>query len=181
MRMFPKMAAEDDVLIQSPRSTTLTLVGEEILVVVGCGIPAGEGRRGDLVGWRFLLDGGVASATGKEKMSDLVEDDAVSFLRRAVVKQLNKFTDVVLQLLNHKRAGSVGAIAGLAIAVVFTWKFLKSPPGRERRNPPKRRGFPPANGDFSGGAASAAQDSSAAPIWGDSDAIQENGSPYEVA
>ncbi|KAK8934917.1 Peroxisome biogenesis protein 22 [Platanthera zijinensis] len=114
-------------------------------------------------------------------MSDLVEDDAVSFLRRAVVKQLNKFTDVVLQLLNHKRAGSVGAIAGLAIAVVFTWKFLKSPPGRERRNPPKRRGFPPANGDFSGGAASAAQDSSAAPSWGDSDAIQENGSPYELS
>lgn len=114
-------------------------------------------------------------------MSDRVYDDDVSLLRR-LFKYLNrKFTDVVPLLLNHKSASSVGAIAGLAIAVVFTWKFLKSPPGRGRRNPPKRRGFPPSNGDFSVGEASGAEDSSAVPTWGDSDAVQENGSPCALS
>ncbi|XP_031478040.1 peroxisome biogenesis protein 22-like isoform X2 [Nymphaea colorata] len=50
-----------------------------------------------------------------------------------------KISDLVLVLSNHKSAGSIGALAGLAIAIVFTWKFLKTP-DRHRRRQQKRRG-----------------------------------------
>ena len=38
-------------------------------------------------------------------------------------------------------AGSLGAVAGFAIAVVFAWRFLRPSQGRPRRPAPKR---PPA-------------------------------------
>ncbi|KAL5983137.1 hypothetical protein ACLOJK_017219 [Asimina triloba] len=40
---------------------------------------------------------------------------------------------------NRKNAGSLGALAGLAIAIAFTWKFLRSP-SRNQRNQHKRIG-----------------------------------------
>lgn len=112
-------------------------------------------------------------------MSDRVADDAISLLRRLARHLNRKVSDVVLLLLNHKSAGSVGAIAGLAIAVVFTWKFLRSHPGPERRSPPKRRGFP-TDSATPGGAASADVDSPAVLDLSDSYAIEENVSPYEL-
>lgn len=61
------------------------------------------------------------------------EQDAVSLVRR-VARALNRrFTDIVALLFSHKGAGSLGAVAGFAIAVVFAWKFL-----RPRRRAPKR-------------------------------------------
>ncbi|KAG2569689.1 peroxisome biogenesis protein 22-like [Panicum virgatum] len=69
------------------------------------------------------------------------EQDAVSLVRR-VARALNRrVTDIVALLLNHKSAGSLGAVAGFAIAVVFAWRFLRPSQGRPRRPAPKR---PPA-------------------------------------
>ncbi|KAJ1273431.1 hypothetical protein BS78_06G280000 [Paspalum vaginatum] len=69
------------------------------------------------------------------------EQDAFSLVRR-VARALNRrVTDVVTLLFNHRTAGSLGAVAGFAIAVVFAWKFLRPSPGRPRRPSPKR---PPA-------------------------------------
>ncbi|CAN6463493.1 unnamed protein product [Victoria cruziana] len=53
-----------------------------------------------------------------------------------------KVSDLVVILSNHKSAGSIGALAGLAIAIVFTWKLLKSP-DRQRSRQQKRRGPSP--------------------------------------
>ncbi|GJN26068.1 hypothetical protein PR202_gb13966 [Eleusine coracana subsp. coracana] len=66
------------------------------------------------------------------------EQDAVSLVRR-VARALNRrVTDLVALLFQHKSAGSLGAVAGFAIAVVFAWRFLRSTPGRPRRPAPKR-------------------------------------------
>ncbi|XP_020702874.1 peroxisome biogenesis protein 22 isoform X2 [Dendrobium catenatum] len=111
-------------------------------------------------------------------MSDRVADDAISLVRRLTRNLNRKVSDIVLLLLNHKSAGSFGAVAGLAIAVVFTWKFLRSPPDRGRRRTPKRNVLPSANGGPSSGVA--AEDPPTVPNLRDSDGVQENGSPYEV-
>ncbi|KAG2575612.1 peroxisome biogenesis protein 22-like [Panicum virgatum] len=69
------------------------------------------------------------------------QQDAVSLVRR-VARALNRrVTDIVALLFNHKSAGSLGAVAGFAIAVVFAWRFLRPSQGRPRRPAPKR---PPA-------------------------------------
>ncbi|CAM0902436.1 unnamed protein product [Alopecurus aequalis] len=62
------------------------------------------------------------------------ELDAVSLVRR-VARALNRrISDLVTLLFRHKSAGSFGAVAGFAIAVVFAWKFLRSSsPARPRR------------------------------------------------
>ncbi|KAM0851888.1 hypothetical protein ACQ4PT_052129 [Festuca glaucescens] len=62
------------------------------------------------------------------------ELDAVSLVRR-VARALNRrISDLVALLFRHKSAGSFGAVAGFAIAVVFAWKFLRSSsPARPRR------------------------------------------------
>uniref|UniRef100_A0A0A9CVN0 Uncharacterized protein n=1 Tax=Arundo donax TaxID=35708 RepID=A0A0A9CVN0_ARUDO len=66
------------------------------------------------------------------------EQAAVSLVRR-VTRALNRrVSDLVALLFHHKSAGSLGAVAGFAIAVVFAWKFLRSSPGRPRRSAPKR-------------------------------------------
>ncbi|KAI0529174.1 hypothetical protein KFK09_001721 [Dendrobium nobile] len=111
-------------------------------------------------------------------MSDRVADDAISLVRRLTRNLNRKVSDIVLLLLNHKSAGSFGAVAGLAIAVVFTWKFLRSPPDRGRRRTPKRNVLPSANGGPSSGVA--AEDPPTVLNLRDSDGVQENGSPYEV-
>ncbi|PKU85772.1 peroxisome biogenesis protein 22 isoform X1 [Dendrobium catenatum] len=112
-------------------------------------------------------------------MSDRVADDAISLVRRLTRNLNRKVSDIVLLLLNHKSAGSFGAVAGLAIAVVFTWKFLRSPPDRGRRRTPKRNVLPSANGGPSSGVA--AEDPPTVPNLRDSDGVQENGSPYELS
>ncbi|KAM7463311.1 hypothetical protein LguiA_031432 [Lonicera macranthoides] len=57
----------------------------------------------------------------------------VSNQLKIIKKKINrKFSKIVLILLTHKRAGSLGALAGFAIAVLFSWKFLR-PVGLWRR------------------------------------------------
>uniref|UniRef100_A0A0E0DK07 Peroxisome biogenesis protein 22 n=1 Tax=Oryza meridionalis TaxID=40149 RepID=A0A0E0DK07_9ORYZ len=76
------------------------------------------------------------------------DQDAVSLVRR-VSRALNRrLSDLVGLLFHHKSAGSLGAVAGFAIAVVFAWKFLRSSPARPRRPPgPKRPLVGPAAPD----------------------------------
>ncbi|CAA7410645.1 unnamed protein product [Spirodela intermedia] len=54
------------------------------------------------------------------------------------VGNLVKKLSVHLHRKASEGAGSLGALAGFAIAIVFTWKFLRSPTGRSGRNRPKR-------------------------------------------
>ncbi|KAI4378282.1 hypothetical protein MLD38_015781 [Melastoma candidum] len=67
-------------------------------------------------------------------MADVSKDELVQLIRRfgsfLTVKFSNLFSSVTSNGLNSR---SVGAIAGFAIAVVFTWRLLRSPKGAQRR------------------------------------------------
>lgn len=72
------------------------------------------------------------------------EQDAVSLVRR-VARALNRrFTYIVALLFSHKGAGSLGAVAGFAIAVVFAWKFLRPSRRAPKRPPPTPAAAPAA-------------------------------------
>ncbi|KAJ0966821.1 hypothetical protein J5N97_023738 [Dioscorea zingiberensis] len=72
-------------------------------------------------------------------MSETAGNQTFNLLRRLADRLNRTVSEVLALLLNHKSAGSLGALAGLAITVVFAWKFLRPPVGGPRRNVPKRR------------------------------------------
>ncbi|KAF6160750.1 hypothetical protein GIB67_035951 [Kingdonia uniflora] len=64
----------------------------------------------------------------------------VGNLLKRIIKSFNgKIAGILLILSNHKSAGSFGALAGFAIAIIFTWKFLRPPTGPQH-NRRKSRG-----------------------------------------
>ncbi|XP_078445944.1 peroxisome biogenesis protein 22-like [Wolffia australiana] len=66
--------------------------------------------------------------------------EQVGYLVKKLSLQLHrKTTEIVMLLFSNKGAGTLGALAGFAIAIIFTWKFLRSPPpSRPSINPSKR-------------------------------------------
>ncbi|WOK98401.1 peroxisome biogenesis protein 22 [Canna indica] len=80
-----------------------------------------------------------------------MSDHVGALVRRLSLHLNRKIADVLALLLNHKSAGSIWAIAGLAIAVIFAWKLLRPSPGRRGSDRRKRRAVPsasqPAGGD----------------------------------
>ncbi|XP_042500096.1 peroxisome biogenesis protein 22-like [Macadamia integrifolia] len=73
------------------------------------------------------------------QMSDSLAQQVMNLLKR-LGKQFNrKVAEIVLILVNHKSAGSLGALAGFAIAIIFSWKFLRST-GRPQRRQQKPTG-----------------------------------------
>ncbi|KAE8781726.1 hypothetical protein D1007_45001 [Hordeum vulgare] len=63
------------------------------------------------------------------------EQGSVLLVHR-VARALNRrISDLVALLFHHKSAGSLGAITGFAIAVVFAWKFLRSSSPARPRGP----------------------------------------------
>ncbi|KAG9442330.1 hypothetical protein H6P81_018184 [Aristolochia fimbriata] len=79
-------------------------------------------------------------------MGDSLTEQVGDLLRR-FWKQFNrKASELLMIMVNHKNAGSLGAVAGFAIAVVFTWKFLRSP-GNSQRNQRKRLGSSSSDAD----------------------------------
>ncbi|KAK1296431.1 Peroxisome biogenesis protein 22 [Acorus calamus] len=71
-------------------------------------------------------------------MSDNLTQSVLDLLKRLGTNLNRKVSEVIAAILNHKAAGSLGAIAGFAIAVIFTWKFLRPPVGPWRRLPKPR-------------------------------------------
>ncbi|CAA6673415.1 unnamed protein product [Spirodela intermedia] len=71
-------------------------------------------------------------------MADYVTEQVGNLVKKLSVHLHRKASEVVMLLFSNKGAGSLGALAGFAIAIVFTWKFLRSPTGRSGRNRPKR-------------------------------------------
>lgn len=72
-------------------------------------------------------------------MGDFLKEELVELIRRLGAYVNVKMSNLIALFISHKNAGSIGAIAGLALAIVFTWKYLKAPGGRQRRLE-KRRG-----------------------------------------
>ncbi|KAL4186227.1 hypothetical protein AMTRI_Chr09g32790 [Amborella trichopoda] len=85
-------------------------------------------------------------------MADSLTAELVLLLKRVSTHLTVKISNLLMLLSNHKsmdnfqNAGSIGALAGFAIAIVFTWKFLRSPGGQQRRQP-KRRGAASSSSD----------------------------------
>jgi len=79
-------------------------------------------------------------------MGDSLREALLELIRRFGTHVNAKMSNLIALLINHKNAGSIGALAGFALAIVFTWKYLKSPGGHHRRLE-KRRNSPIANSD----------------------------------
>ncbi|XP_019167722.1 PREDICTED: peroxisome biogenesis protein 22-like [Ipomoea nil] len=70
-------------------------------------------------------------------MADYSKDDVVQ-----LIKRFGAFLTVkISNLFRSMDTKSVGALAGLALAIVFTWRLLRSPSGTQRRRP-KRQAAP---------------------------------------
>ncbi|KAJ1692482.1 hypothetical protein LUZ63_009180 [Rhynchospora breviuscula] len=80
-------------------------------------------------------------------MSDRAAENAGTLVSRLARHLNRKLSDVISILLNHKSVGSIGAVAGFAIAFVFAWKVLRP---SQRRPRPKRRSNSAANGRSGG-------------------------------
>ncbi|RRT76748.1 hypothetical protein B296_00005254 [Ensete ventricosum] len=83
-------------------------------------------------------------------MADRVADHVGALVRCLSLHLNRKVTGVIAVLLNHQGAGSLGAIAGFAIAVLFAWRFLRPSPGR-RASDRRKRGAAPSTSRLAGG------------------------------
>ncbi|EYU24808.1 hypothetical protein ABFS82_13G019500 [Erythranthe guttata] len=107
-------------------------------------------------------------------MADGSKED---FLR--LIKRVGAFLTVkISNLWRHLDSRSVGAIAGLAFAVLFTWRLLRTPRGQQRRQP-KRPG-PPASTSNSGNIASSDDVSNPAEDSKTQDVIDEFFQPVKL-
>lgn len=76
---------------------------------------------------------------GKSSVSPLIQQVA-TLLNRLSNHFNRKLAHIFFILSHHKRAGSLGALAGFALALVFTWKFVKPP---RQRNQTSDASIPP--------------------------------------
>nr|XP_009401185.1 PREDICTED: peroxisome biogenesis protein 22-like isoform X2 [Musa acuminata subsp. malaccensis] len=83
-------------------------------------------------------------------MADRVADHVEALVRCLSLHLNRKVTGVIAVLFNHQGAGSLGAIAGFAIAVLFAWRFLRPSPGR-RASDRRKRGAAPSTSRLAGG------------------------------
>ncbi|RAL50351.1 hypothetical protein DM860_008025 [Cuscuta australis] len=66
-----------------------------------------------------------------------------------LIKRFGAFLTVkISNILRSMDSKSVGALAGLALAIVFTWRLWRSPGGTQRRRP-KRQAVPPSSSEAS--------------------------------
>ncbi|XP_050206948.1 peroxisome biogenesis protein 22 [Mercurialis annua] len=73
----------------------------------------------------------AAAESSKEELIQLIK----RFGAYVTLKMSNLFSTFSFHNLDSR---SVGAIAGLAVAIVFTWRLLRSPNGPQRRQPKRQ-------------------------------------------
>ncbi|KAK9115639.1 hypothetical protein Sjap_014586 [Stephania japonica] len=68
-------------------------------------------------------------------MADSLAQHVLNLLKRIRSGCNRRVAEILLTLVNHKHAGTLGAVAGFAIAVIFSWKFLRpsTKPKRSQR------------------------------------------------
>lgn len=77
-------------------------------------------------------------------MAETSKDELVQLIRRFGAYLTVKFSNIFSISLNNVNSRSLGAIAGFAVAVVFTWRLLRTPRGPQRRIQ-KRQAASPAS------------------------------------
>ncbi|KAF5481109.1 hypothetical protein F2P56_001789 [Juglans regia] len=79
-------------------------------------------------------------------MADSSKQELVQLIKRFgayLTIKISKLLPISLQKMDSR---SVGAIAGLAVAIVFTWRLLRSPSQPQRRLPKRQSGTPSSSG-----------------------------------
>ncbi|URD75720.1 peroxisome biogenesis protein 22-like [Musa troglodytarum] len=113
-------------------------------------------------------------------MSDRVAENVGAVVRRFSRHLNRKITDVLALLFSHKSAGSLGAVAGFAIAVVFAWKFLRPSRGRRTSDRRKPRASPSTSREATGADPSRSEGFVPVSPSKVSDAIEAVASPVEM-
>ncbi|CAL9074047.1 unnamed protein product [Musa textilis] len=113
-------------------------------------------------------------------MSDRVAENVGALVRRFSRHLNRKITDVLALLFSHKSAGSLGAVAGFAIAVVFAWKFLRPSRGRRTSDRRKPRDSPSTSREATGADPSRSEGFVPVSPSKVSDAIEAVASPVEL-
>ncbi|KAG6557175.1 hypothetical protein Mapa_001102 [Marchantia paleacea] len=81
-------------------------------------------------------------------MGESIAEELVQLLRGFSASLTLKFSHLIAFFLRYKNASSAGAIAGFAIALVCTWKYLKTPSRQrnkinDKRDAPSSSNAPP--------------------------------------
>ncbi|KAF4382620.1 hypothetical protein CsatB_020755 [Cannabis sativa] len=71
-------------------------------------------------------------------MAESSKDDLVQLIKRFGAYLTVRMSNIFSISFHNLNARSVGAIAGLAVAIVFTWRLLRSPSTPQRRQPKRQ-------------------------------------------
>ncbi|KAH0934517.1 hypothetical protein HID58_011634 [Brassica napus] len=74
-----------------------------------------------------------------ESSSSSPTEEIARLIKRLSAYVTFKMSSLFSTSIPNLDSRSIGAIAGLAIAVIFTWRAIRAPPGEPRRRQPKRR------------------------------------------
>ncbi|KAF3976714.1 hypothetical protein ACB098_06G098700 [Castanea mollissima] len=75
-------------------------------------------------------------------MADSSKEELVQLIKRFGAYLTVKISNLLPISLQRLDSRSVGAVAGLAVAIVFTWRLLRSPSVPPRRQPKRQAGTP---------------------------------------
>jgi len=89
----------------------------------------------------FFVLIGLGSAMAESSKEELVQ--LIKRFGAYLTVKISNLLPISLQNLNSR---SFGAIAGLAVAFVFTWRLLRSPSQPQRRQPKRQAGTPSSSG-----------------------------------
>ncbi|XP_042492596.1 peroxisome biogenesis protein 22-like [Macadamia integrifolia] len=79
-------------------------------------------------------------------MADSSKDDLVQLLKRLGAYLTVQMSNLLSISPDNLSTRSVGALAGLVIALVFTWRLLRTPPTHQRRRPKRQAQAPSSSG-----------------------------------
>ncbi|XP_043706048.1 peroxisome biogenesis protein 22 isoform X3 [Telopea speciosissima] len=79
-------------------------------------------------------------------MADSSRDDLVQLLKRLGAYLTVQMSNLFSISPDNLSTRSVGALAGLVIAIVFTWRLLRTPPTHQRRRPKRQAQTPSSSG-----------------------------------
>ncbi|KAL7185726.1 hypothetical protein ACSBR2_027648 [Camellia fascicularis] len=79
-------------------------------------------------------------------MADYSKDELLQLIKRFGAYLTVKMSNLFSISLDNLDTQSIGALAGLAIAILFTWRLLRSTSGAQRRQPKRQATTPSSSG-----------------------------------
>ncbi|GAV81301.1 hypothetical protein CFOL_v3_24759 [Cephalotus follicularis] len=80
-------------------------------------------------------------------MAESSKEELIQLIKRVGAYLTLKMSNLLSISLRNLDSRSVGALAGLALAVVFTWRLFRSPGARQRRQPKRQAPTTSSSGD----------------------------------